>query len=370
MSINAFQITERPGRFLFLSAFIRDGRLVLISTYYPDLVINFRDVAVAVDGHRIDRFEEIGLNEYEPTRAVVYPIQAAASRHTVDITYNGHSRSYSIATDQLSDRPRFAVATLFKDDFQVVKTFVRYYREQGVERFYLFYNGDVQRVRHFLPDGEDIVYGSWDLPYSVDLAQATSPDRLVDAAAARSWHHAQTSFLTMVRHRYLDACSYLALIDLDEYLHVTGEKLKSHVSRIDAETLTVRSYWAEIRRPSQWMPSVLRKSRGIRLGVFLVQRIGSLLKRRLLGMRELPSLNYDDLRSTWVNVEHDGPQQVKTIYRGDYTGLFGVHEPKQAGRRVYSESIRLVHLANGTKGNRSHRIRPNAQPIDLVGGEK
>jgi hypothetical protein len=360
----SFEIASKPGRFLFLDAFIKDRRLVLVSTYYPDVRFDFTQVEVAVDGKRLERFEEVGANEYEPTRAIVYPLDGLPprARHELSVHYQAQDFVASLAAESGAPRKTFAVATIFKHDFAAISTFYLYYRLQGVERFYLFYNGDLSSVRHRLPDAEGIVYGEWNFQHRIFKRGETFSGELVDPQAARNEHHAQTTLLTMVRHRYLSDCSFLALVDLDEFLTVEGETLRAHLERANLPTLTARCHWAEVR--PRWLPRGLWRYRPLRILLALRSRAWRSVQSRLGDKFSLPVLHFSDLANLWANVHGEGGR-TKTIYRGDYDGLFGVHMPKPPAQLHISDAMKLFHIVNTGHG-RQTRIQPNVAPVSLI----
>ncbi len=362
----AFAIASRPGRFLFFDAFVRDQRLVLVSTYYPDVVFDFAQVEVRLDGQRLSHFEEIGANEYEPSRAIVYPLAdpGRGPRLELQVSYQGQQLTASLAPDAGRPTREFAIATLFKDDFADIPTFYRYYKLQGVDRFYLYYNGDLSRVRRLLPDADDIVYGEWDFPYWLDPESEAFKSGLVDPQAARNKHHAQTAFLSMVRHRYLDDCSYLALIDLDEFLGIPGETVRDHVERANLPALTAPCHWAEVRSLS-WLPGALWRKRGVRVMLAARARLWEAVRRRFASRAATPNLAFRELRHVWANARSEGGSRVKTVYRGDYPGLFGIHTPKPPTVVTTSDRMKLFHIVNTGHG-RHTRIHGDAVPVPLI----
>lgn len=365
----SFSLGGRGERFLFFDAFIVEGSLVFVSTYYPDVVFDFNEVEVTLDGRTLTRFEEVGRNEHEPTRAVVYPVSACApgSAHTLVVSYRTETLSRTITVDAPDTRRRFSLATLFKDDWCNLEPFVRYYREQGVERFYLFYNGALPAVRSGLPAGPDLVYGEWNFPYWLDRKSRAFHTDLVDPTAQKNFHHAQTAFLTLVRHRYLAGSSFLGLVDLDEFLFVRGTTLREHLERTNPVSLTARSHWTEVRPLEGWVPNQLWQKRAFRIALALPQRIRRTLQLRIQGGGQAPTLLYSDLARLWANVRSEGDGRTKTIYRHDYNGLFGIHRPKPPAPVHYSDELKLYHLVN-TVHARHTRIHADAEPLSLLAG--
>lgn len=305
----SFVLNGTSGRVLFSDAFITDdpydGRnLVLVTTYYPDMPFDFRSVGVRVDGVQLAVFDDRGRDEHAPMRVVIYPLHELEERevHEVRVSYRGQSEVGRLSLERPPDEPVFALATLFKDDYSQIETCYRYYKDQGVERFFLFYNGRLGQVAGSLFSAPEIVYGEWPFLYWLD---GVGPHRR---------HHAQTMFLTMVRYRFLSHCSYLALVDLDEFLGVRGGRpmtVRDYVERMDCEALSARCHWSEVRKP------------GIGTRIALA-----------------------DLQSLWMNPNSEGDQRMKTIYRGDFRGLPDVHIPKLPDRSDISEELVLHHLVN------------------------
>ena len=376
----SFSLGQRGERFLFFDAFIKGmgspssllpegGRLILVSTYYPDVMFDFSEVEVTLDGLRLERFEEIGYNELEPSRAIIYPLTDVPprGRHELVVRYRGESTTRSIAPDADPDRRRFAVATLFKDDFGNLETFYRYHKRQGFERFYFFYNGPLANVRRHLPEADDIVYGEWDFAYWLDSTSVAFRSGLVDFQARRNTHHAQAAFLTLVRHRFLADCSFLALIDLDEFLAVEQDTVRTFVERTDAISLTARSHWTEVRRFEHLLPAAVWRMRDFRRLLSLSHRLRHLWQARVHAQVKARPLPLADLGRVWANVRSEGKERPKTIYRHDYPGNFRIHTPRVRGDIRYSEDLKLYHLINAAHARYS-RIHPDARPLSLLAG--
>jgi len=332
----SFELAGLRDRFLFSDAFVVDDayagpRLVFVSTYYPDVGFDFAEALVTLDGVQLNLFDEIGRDEHEPMRAIVYglgqlPVRAA---HTLEVRFRGQTLSARLTPERPSGKTAFALATLFKDDWQTIETCYHHYKQQGVDRFYLFYNGLISKLSRPLFSAPEIVYGEWDFRYWLH-------------DPTKKQHHAQAMFLTMARFRLLPQCTYLALVDLDEFLAVPGEPgvtVREHVENVDAETLTARMYWAEVRRPQSQRP-------------------------RAASAPAL-DLNPADLSHVWANPRHEGDARMKTIYRNDFSGLCGVHKPKPPTDTEVSEALALYHLVNTVHG-RHNQITPDATPVSLL----
>lgn len=322
-----FEIDGLFDRFLFADAFItldeENGRqLVLITTYYEDVEFDFGEVEVALDGERLRHFEDVGRDEHEPMRAVIYPMGHIPIRATYElvVNYRGQRLTERLTPVPAPPERELALATLFKDDFEDIETCYRYYKEQGVERFYFFYNGRLARLPKALYSAPEIVHGEWNFRYWLGSASAKR-------------HHAQALFLTMARYRFLPFSSYLMLVDLDEFLAVRGKPgmtVRDYLERVDERCMSARNYWSEARPP-----------------------------------RRAARVRYEDLAHVWANPGHEGDQRMKTIYRGDFRGFCGVHQPKRPHQTHICDDLALHHLINGPH-SRQHLMAKDARPTPLI----
>lgn len=365
----SFPLAGRRDRYLFSDAFITDDgdgrRLVLVSTYYPDVTFDFGAVVVTVDGSR-RAAREIGVNAYEPSRAVVYALGDLPARavHAVDISYEGQHLSARIAPDVAPPRPEFALATQFKGDHRNVEAMYRYYRSQGFERFYLFYNGDLARLASPLFKAPGIIYGEWNFRYRLYAHEPPFNALLVDPGALQNHHHAQAMFLTMARFRLLRRSSFLALVDLDEFVAMPdrSETVRAHVERVNATHLTAPCHWAEVRAPAG---TELTTSPLVRKACRRLASIAKRVAKRVGIVAPEPVIAHSDLAHIYANPAATNGRG-KTIYRGDYDGLFGVHYPKTASTSWNpSPDLLFYHLVNTTHA-RFDLISADATPVALV----
>jgi len=192
-------------------------------------------------------------------------------------------------------RNKLAFATLFKDDYPFLSQMINHYRNQGVDCFYLYYNGS--KLPNNLPQGPDINYYLWDIqPYFWTSRKHGFHNRKL--------HNAQTSFLTMVQHKYFDDNEWIILADLDELIINTKPQEKTILDRLqqsEAEVISIRNHWAKI----------------------------------------------DNLGKIYYVAEDLGPFiRTKCIYRGSYTGWIGVHHPFGTVNKVDMTDLRLLHVVN------------------------
>jgi hypothetical protein len=113
-----------------------------------------------------------------------------------------------------------------------IRRFLEYYRRQGVDYFYFYYNGPVLPAG--LPTGADIKYTVWDCPFKIHT------NRFI--------HGAQTIAYSSFRWRYYDDCNWVAVIDLDEFVGDITEsaRLVDVLAKMTCDVVMLNNFWATV----------------------------------------------------------------------------------------------------------------------------
>lgn len=293
------------GRTIIYDAFVRDGWLTLISTYY-----HYREgpaLTIRVGGRTM---QEFGRNEYEPVRYFRLRL-ADGEGAPSEVEINGVTHRLPI--EVLPCRPRsagFAVTTLFKHDWAHAGAMVDWYRAQGCTAFYLYFNGPV--LPSGLPQGPDIHYRTWDFLY-------WNPGNYRDKETG--WvHAAQMTYLTMARFRHLPDHEWLGFVDIDEHVWSNdGRNLTEVLATIPPAAMVVRTpcHWA-LRAP----------------GRIIYTKVGERVGTR-----------------------------SKCFYRGDFNGMIGVHNPHSYTSIVDPPTLVMLHITNY---GHSDRIKLIKEPRGVV----
>lgn len=270
------------GHTFIYDAFIRNKILYLVShfcSFYD------RPISLYVNGVKAI---EVGYKEYEPVR---YFFTAAPESPIVEIEINGSCYTVNVREVIVNPTDKIAVATLFKGDYERIHNFIKYYRNQGVDDFYFYYNGGdfPLNCNHKLPTGSGIYYRNWNFTYWNKNC---------------AWRHAaQTGFLTTIRLMHMPDYKWLAFIDLDEYLfHKEYVKLRDYLNKVDTnvDVVQIRNHWAK---------------------------------------KEERKIIYSKASSGWN-------QRTKCIYRGTYKDLCGIHVPKNTSKMLREQNIMMLHICD------------------------
>jgi len=276
-------ITDSAGRPLIFDTFIRGDTLYLISAYYHK---DDKSLSIMVNGRKAI---EIGMNDgHEPTRVFMVKVGNPVTEISIDGTV------YPVSVTVYKPAPGdVAVATLFKDDYDYVKDTIRWYRRQGVTRFYLYYNG--AELPAGLPQEEGVVYGLWPFPY-----RNYDGPRDVN----KGWTHmAQPAFLTMVRLKYFPDHSWMGLIDLDEFVLPldSDKRIVDVLAKTGEQVVMLENHWS---------------------------------------LRDGDRLQYS------LQASHGFNFRTKCFYSRAFGGFWGIHGPKTKCSIEYSKSMILAHVAD------------------------
>lgn len=303
-------LRDAQGRTVIYDIFIRDGVCYLVSTYW-----HYRDLSlqVTVDGQVA---EEIGHNEYEPVRYFRVPVTGAPE--VVAINGVEHRLTAPVPVVGESQKGGLAIATLFKHDHAHVASMIEWYRAQGADTFYMYFNGP--SLPAGLPTGPGIHYRLWDFQYW---------NRADYRYKETGWvHAAQTAFLTMVRLRHMPDHSWIGLVDIDECVsNTTGKTVADTLAEVPLEydVVRVRNRWA------------------------------------------FKSHN----RLIYTTVSDPGAEwdaRTKCFYRGTYTGLCGVHRPKAGASILNCTSLLMLHVVNYTHMERLRQVEEPRASVPWPGG--
>jgi hypothetical protein len=175
--------------------------------------------------------KEYGYQEYMSTRYFACP---SPDTGIVWVTINGVK--YELMPDiikPLSKKHKFGIVLNFKYESPAwIRRFLEYYRGQGADAFYFYYNGPV--IPSGLPVADDIKYRVWDCPFKIH--------------SNRFIHSAQTVAYCSFRWRYYDDCEWVAAIDFDEFIYDIQEKGRviNLLDNMNCDVVMIENYWASV----------------------------------------------------------------------------------------------------------------------------
>jgi hypothetical protein len=296
-------LRDEKGNLVIFDYFIRRQTLYLVSTFTG---IASPQLSIQINGQTPN---EVRFDQGEPVRYFWLPV-GDAKQFTCRL--NGRTQTIRPEiVDSTNRKHKLAVATLFKYETpEEVARFIKYYRNQGVDKFYFYFNGSSLPER--MPQADDIFYKLWDFPYwNTNTAYS---------------HLAQTTFLTSYRLRYHETNEWSIMVDLDEYVVTMDPSLRiiDYLNKTTYHLYNMESYWGGFR---------------------------------------------DDMMALIYN-QTSQPKFNKYIYKHYFKGMFGVHGPKNFPREQYLEgegpSLHIVHIVNMNNKDRTSNVVEPLVERDVV----
>ena len=217
-----FQLGDR--NVLFFNIFIKNSLLYLITPLNKSNKID-NNISIKYDNNELKLKETIKKAQYEATQIIIYyfPFDDK-EKYNIAVTYNKVKREYELENIKTTKDKKLTLTTLFKSDYKLNKIFYDYYKKQGVEHFYMYYNGKITDEIKKYYNEDDITLIEWDFKYW-------------DNNSLYSMHYAQLGQMHDAIYRFgKDKTEYMIFCDLDEYIHNNNFKLKDLIKDSSVDT--------------------------------------------------------------------------------------------------------------------------------------
>lgn len=267
-SINDFKLTDYE--YLFFDIFARNGEVVAVCPIYTEFFIIYENVEVYCGTTKLKQIEKhahAGKN-HECVANIVYKLEEGmipkdgtpvSLEIEVKYEHNGELKTKKFDIEHVTLTKKFfmTVGTLFKTDYDLFEKYYRYYMSQGVEYFFLYYNGSLEEeknVKKYINRDEkgNILLIEWNYHYwnNTELEGKKNYFR----------HHAQIGQLNHVLYKYHKPLTQYAIFnDFDEYLHNKYDKLSDLVKKHNKENYVFYNHWTKPRNPYKFEDDVPRK---------------------------------------------------------------------------------------------------------------
>lgn len=209
-------------KLLFFDIFYKNNKIYLIMPIYnapalPEYItVNINNKILKLsDSHVKDSNEPILIYIYEhisPPNTVI-KVNVSLSNNMIQSYELQHIYTKSTTNKVKNNNNNFlALTTLFKHDYYLFPLFYNYYKEQGVQHFYMYYNGIVTPEISKIFDKPDVTLVEWNYHYW-------------NPRGVKYAHHAQMGQMHHALYKYgKDIYDYMIFCDLDEYLHIPKNK--------------------------------------------------------------------------------------------------------------------------------------------------
>ena len=203
-------------RLLYFDIFKKNNNLFLIVPVYntsPDI---FNYIKISNKGKLLKLKHIFFKIVYEPVIVLVYFFNS--NNNNITVTYKNIVKEYTLTNLHTKNTYTLTLTTLFKDDYYLFDTFYNYYTIQGVEHFYMYYNGILtDEIKQYFIKKKNVTLIEWNFPY-------WNKDN------CHFRHHAQLGQIHHAIYKYGKGTSkYMLFCDLDEYLLYPNTTLKNMI---------------------------------------------------------------------------------------------------------------------------------------------
>ena len=210
-----FPITNT--KILFFDIFYKNNKIYMIMPIYNTPALP-EHIKLTVNNKVLHITESHVKDSNEPILIYIYEyITPPNSVIEVNVKLiNNMTKKYALIHIYTQTQTRtnkfLALTTLFKHDYYLFPLFYNYYKEQGVDHFYMYYNGFITPEIRKIFNKSDVTLVEWNFQY-------WNPPKVKYA------HHAQMGQMHHALYKYgKDIYDYMVFCDLDEYLHVPKNK--------------------------------------------------------------------------------------------------------------------------------------------------
>lgn len=304
--------------FYIFDIFIRNDTLI-INISFGNHPMDKNKLKIALEKCELEFKAEHLRDAHEPSHTLEYQITnkpELVSPVPVILSYEeiSHSTTCEIVPN-VTENNSVALTTLFLNDYKLFPTFYEYYKNEGVDHFYMYYNGIANEEIQTIFDRPGVTLINWNFSYW-------------NPKGSRHTHNAQCGQMHNALYKYgKNNYNYMIFCDLDEYLHIDNSTLKDYMFENKKNYYGFSNIWGRSLPDTPRYPFSL---------TFLRQ------KQKL----------YWGKRS-------------KVVYDPEIVDILGVHYPYKFSRQGIAgvKELDMFHFYNWSNGGR--QIEGNFEKITL-----
>ena len=232
---------------LYFDCFIKDNFLCFVKPIYYKPSPRLESWQIRVNGESVTLSEnKISLDwrtesqNGEPCWITKYEMPAELQDvYDVSIRVKKITSSFKLVP-YIEEKKLFSVATLFKYDIEEYKRWYDYYKKQGADHFYVYYNGTLNDEQIDIIDRNDVTLINWDFRY-VNFPLLSAPP---EDSHYKYGHHAQPAQINHAFRLFND--EYMLFCDFDEYLEWQHGTLRQMIiANPNVDIFGFRNCWAK-----------------------------------------------------------------------------------------------------------------------------
>lgn len=231
---------NQTNELLIFDIFLTEGVLYIVCSVFVDMNVQ----ATRVDSPKATKpipiqkvflytnYEPFGLIQYEkltelePGREYTFTVDITRDNHTS----TNETHEYTLPNKVFPVKKTLIHSTLLRDDYKCFGRFYVWYSFQGVEEFYIYYNGLITgEIKTYFQDFPNTKLIEWNYPYWFS-----------------TMHYAQPAQIHHCLYKYAKPSSdWLCLCDMDEYLRYEQGILLNLIRGSLSDCFYFQNYWAE-----------------------------------------------------------------------------------------------------------------------------
>jgi hypothetical protein len=265
-------------------------------------VVNAKEIRITINHELLNVTTTHIKDMTQPTCIYVYNYITELNEIEVNIEYDKIINIFKLPhiTRDTQTNKELGLTTLFKDDYKLFPVFYKYYKQQGVSHFFMYYNGKITSEINEIFNLNDVTLIEWDYKYWNH--------------GCKYQHHAQTGQIHHSIYRYgKDICNYMIFCDLDEYLSVPNNNILNFI--FNNKDINIFGFC------NRWSKTIDNKIPDAFPCIFLTS-----------------------------DIIHDYGSRSKNIYKLNSINTIGIHHPNQYySRDKIIPNLTMFHFFNWTR---------------------
>lgn len=204
------------NEFTLFDVFTKNNLLYLILSINNN-PIDENDIELCIDDKKLQLYNNYVKDSIEPILILIY--HNNTTNNSVNIKYKNIERILNIDYVDSEKKGELALTTLFKNDYKYFKLFYDYYSNEGVDHFYMYYNGELtDKIKEHL-DYPNVTLIQWNFRYRNNINN-------------KYRHHAQPGQLHHALYKFGKInYDFMIFNDMDEFFYIENNSLKEFIQK-------------------------------------------------------------------------------------------------------------------------------------------
>lgn len=226
------------NKFTLFDVFWKNNLIYLILSINNN-ILDESKLNVYLNKTKINLKQKIIKDKYEPTLLFIYDDNNIDINKKLFIQVFFDGKEYSKEIEKIVNKEKsdfLCLTTLFKDDYNLFPNFYEFYKRQGVQHFFMYYNGLLNNKIKEIFNYKDVTLIEWNFRYW-------------NPKGYKYGHHAQLGQMHHALYKYgKDNYEYMIFNDLDEYLFIPDIKLVEYIKlNTNINIFGFRNIWAKTK---------------------------------------------------------------------------------------------------------------------------